>query len=541
MTSRILKAAFGVLAVAGCTFAAPDPNFHIYIAYGQSNMAGAGDIRDGIDNVEHPRYKMFATAICSGTFTPAGLGATQLNRSNLYAVYPAVPPMFHCAEGLGVADWFGRYMADSLPEVTIGVIPVAVGGSKIELFDKDKYEKYLSSEASYLVAWAQDYGADGNAHARIVETAKKAMEKGVIKGFIFHQGESGAMAGDDWQTEVKKTRDDILEALNLSADSIPFLAGEMEDDAAGGCCYSFAKTQVAGLPQKMSNTYVVKSTGLKGNGKDPYHFSSASYQEFGLRYAQMMLKHANVAPVDPVPSSPYKGSAIAIPGKVEMEDFDITGIGAGNVSYMENTSTNNGKTDYRSEPVDIYKNPAGGYSVGYTEVGEWLKYTVDVKKDGAYDLVMSVASGTDSSAFKLYIDDVAITDVVKVPQTGDDWSVYTELTAKTTELKSGKHTLKFEVVSPYVDIDYIEFKIDGESSSDTSDAIVQTLQKPMLYAGEYTVFDMQGKSVGTLYARSMKEATTEVRVAAKYRGLPKGVYYVRTDGGSLNIQKVVIR
>ena len=46
--------------------AAPDPNFHIYIAYGQSNMGGTADAQNA-DKVENPRFKIFATQKCSGT------------------------------------------------------------------------------------------------------------------------------------------------------------------------------------------------------------------------------------------------------------------------------------------------------------------------------------------------------------------------------------------------------------------------------------------------------------------------------------------
>jgi hypothetical protein len=346
-----------ILALPLLLHAAPDPNFHIYIAYGQSNMAGAGDIRDGVDNVEHPRFKMFATTKCVGTFRPTGLSQATLNRSTVGEIYPAIPPMFHCGEGLSVADWFGRAMADALPDVTVGIIPVAVGGTKIELFDKDKYAQYLNSlplpNDQYLINWAKDYGSDGNAHARIVETAKKAMEVGVIKGFIFHQGESGSMNGNNWQAEVKKTRDDILEALGLSSDTIPFLAGGLEEQDAGGCCWSFSRNNIKTLPNVMDNTYFVSSDGLSGNGKDSYHFSSASYQEFGKRYADEMLKHIKLGPVVLVPRSPYGENVVNIPGKIEAENFDVPGTGAANKTFSDTDSENRGKSTCRANEKQV--------------------------------------------------------------------------------------------------------------------------------------------------------------------------------------------
>ena len=55
-----LMAVAGVVAGAslfGVTsaVAAPNPNFHIYIAYGQSNMAGNGDIVPAEDQATDPK------------------------------------------------------------------------------------------------------------------------------------------------------------------------------------------------------------------------------------------------------------------------------------------------------------------------------------------------------------------------------------------------------------------------------------------------------------------------------------------------------
>ena len=526
-----VAAGLSLFAVSGVN-AAPDPNFHIYIAYGQSNMAGAGDIRKGTDDKEHPRYKMFATTACS-----------QLGRPTVGEIYPAIPPMFHCGEGLSVADWFGRYLADSLPDVTVGVIPVAVGGTKIELFDKDKYKNYLSTAESWLVNWAKDYGSDGNAYARIVEIAKKAQEVGVVKGFIFHQGESGAMNGNNWQDEVKKTRDDILKALNLSSDTVPFFAGGLEDQAAGGCCWSFTNNNIKTLPNKMDNTYFVSSDGLKGNGRDSYHFSSASYQEFGLRYAQAALKYANLKAVDPVPQEPFKGKAIEIPGKVEVEDFDKPGIGknedgTSNASYSDEDSENHGDSDYRKDTgVDLYK-AGDGIALGYTQTGEWLEYTVEVKADGDYNIDASVAAGNSTSGFKLYIDEKAITDEISVPQTADNkWDTYKTISVKEkVALKAGKHVLKLEITANYVNIDWIQF---STPSVEPPDGIAQIRFDATETESRFSVYNMQGKKLGTFTAKGMSDAMNLVKADAKLRMHSQGVFFIRKNGES-HIKKVVI-
>ena len=518
--SQVLTIAFGLiggaLLVPTPSQAAPDPNFHVYIAYGQSNMAGAGDIRKGTDDVEHPRFKMFATTACS-----------QLGRPTVGEIYPAKPPMFHCGEGLSVADWFGRYLADSLPDVTVGIIPVAVGGTKIELFDKDKYANYLSTAESWLVNWAKDYGSDGNAHARIVEIAKKAQQVGVIKGFIFHQGESGAMNGNDWQAEVKKTRDDILTALGMSSDTVPFLAGGLEDQAAGGCCWSFTNNNIKTLPNKMDNTYFVSSDGLKGNGKDSYHFSSASYQEFGLRYAQEMLKHISTVPVEPEPQKPFKGKAVDVPGKVEAEDFDIPGKGSGNNSYSVGT-TGKGDSDYRAgEGVNVYKKESGAVVVGYNQTGNYYQYTINVPAAAEYVVKASVAAeGSGSFVFK--VGDKVVSDTIAVED--DSWNKFVDVQGK-IKLEAGEQILTLEVTKEYFDIDYFEIKKDvcAPGDPDCGGTIAIAKFNAPMAAENYRIFDVNGVYVGMVRASGMQELRSNAKSLVKIGG----AYIAKPSAGKI--------
>jgi len=525
----------GVLMFTSMSNAAPDPNFHIYIAYGQSNMAGAGDIRNGIDNVEHPRYKMFATTGCAG-----------LGRPTLYEVYPAIPPMFHCGEGLSVADWFGRAMADALPDVTVGIIPVAVGGTKIELFDKDKYAQYLNSlplpNDQYLINWAKDYGSDGNAHARIVETAKKAMELGVIKGFIFHQGESGSMNGNNWQAEVKKTRDDILEALGLSSDTVPFLAGGLEEQDAGGCCWSFSRNNIKTLPNVMDNTYFVSSDGLSGNGKDSYHFSSASYQEFGKRYADEMLKHIKLGPVVLVPRTPYGENVVNIPGKIEAENFDVPGTGAANKTFSDTDSENRGKSTYRADDApsaDLY-DKAAGVILGYNQDGEWFEYSVNIKEAGDYTMFASVATDNSTSGFSLSIDGGTIAEI---PTSGTSFDSYNLVQTNVT-LPEGEHILRMTVTGSWFDIDYFTF-VKGK---DATDPEAYKTQEPESFTAlklvnnaetTFFLFDLQGKQVARFNAHGMDSA---IRIVQEGMGnLRQGVYLLRHKGPAAIQQKIVYK
>ena len=494
--------------------AAPDPNFHIYIAYGQSNMGGTADAQSA-DKAENPRFKIFASQKCSGK-----------GRNTLGEVYPAVPSLFNCGNTISIADWFGRTMADSMPDVTIGIIPVAVGGASIKLFDQDQYANYLSTAEDWLKNYAKEYASDGNVTKTIIDIAKKAQQVGVIKGFIFHQGETDG-GYPDWPKIVKKTRDDILKALDMRSDTVPFVAGEL---LRSGCCYS---DRVSKLPNTMDNTYYASSEGLDGNGVDRYHFGHDAYVTFGKRYAEQMLKAINRAPVVPEPQKPFKGKSFEIPGKIEAEDFDIPGVGSGNDSYSEKDSEDHGGTNYREGTgVDIYKK-ATGYIVGYNQEGEWLEYSVNVKEAGEYAFLAAVASANETSGFQMSLDGKNITEVISVPKNEgeDNYDDYNKVRA-TVNLPAGEHILRFTVTGSWMDVDYFVFGEDEIVCVDRCTDFVRPALSHATGTESYRMFDMNGNYLGTVRASGMQE----LRASAKTLVKTGGSYYVKSKNGSTMVR-----
>ena len=169
----------------------------------------------------------------------------------------------------------------------------------------------------------------------------------------------------------------------------------------------------------------------------------------------------------PVPRAPFKGEALAIPGKIEVEDFDINGVGQGNTTYNEKDTENHGDSDYRpGTGVDLYKK-ATGVIVGYNQAGEWLEYTVKVASTGTYTMNASVASANSTSSFKLSMDGKDITEEIAVPaatEGEDNYDEYNTVEAK-VNLTEGEHILRFTVTGDWMDIDWIEF-CAGESCED---------------------------------------------------------------------------
>lgn len=286
---RFFNLAMGVTLATACGVnAAADPNFHVYLAFGQSNMEGyanqPGDITSA-DKTSLPRFQVMGAVACS-------------NLSRVKDQWsPGIAPLFRCNTGLSPVDYFARTLVDSLPtSVKIGIVPVAVAGTAIKGFMPNgvgkAYYAGLSADQAYMRNIANEYG--GDPYARLVAMAKEAQKTGVIKGILFHQGETDAGPGT-WSDDVKSIYNQLLADLGVKAADVPFLAGEVYNNQS--------KNQtIDALPKIIPTAYVISSSGLTLHTSDTQykvHFSAQSYREFGKRYAQQMLKLLKLSSVHP--------------------------------------------------------------------------------------------------------------------------------------------------------------------------------------------------------------------------------------------------
>ena len=230
----------------------------------------------------------------------------------------------------------------------------------------------------------------------------------------------------------------------------------------------------------------------------------------------------------PVPRKPFKGEALAIPGKIEVEDFDINGVGQGNTTYNENDTENHGDSDYRpGTGVDLYKK-ASGIIVGYNQAGEWLEYTVKVAKTGTYTMNASVASANSTSSFKLSMDGKDITEEIAVPaatEGEDNYDEYNTVEADVS-LTEGEHILRFTVTGDWMDIDWISF-CEKEKCEGTT-LIGQRVNIAQAAPASYKVFSMTGKFLGNV---DLQGSVRDMAEGLKLAGFAKGVYMVRGAAG----------
>ena len=250
-----------------------DKNFYIFLAFGQSNMEGNARIEPQDTVNIDPRFRVMEAVDCPDLGRGKG------------GWYTAVPPLSRCRTGLTPGDYFGRTLVASLPKnIRVGIINVAVGGCKIELFEKDSYQSYTATAPGWMKNMIDSY--DGNPYNRLVEMARLAQKDGVIKGILLHQGESNT--GDTlWPQKVKGVYQNLLADLSLKADAVPLLAGELVGADQGGACASMNKI-IATLPQTIPTAHVISSVGCPQRG-DKLHFTAEGYRMLGRRYGQKML------------------------------------------------------------------------------------------------------------------------------------------------------------------------------------------------------------------------------------------------------------
>lgn len=261
-----------------------DPNFYIFLCFGQSNMEGAAkpEAQDLVS--PGPRFLLM----------PAVDDAERGRKMGEWC--EAVPPLCRPNTGLTPADWFGRTLVASLPEnIRIGVIHVAIGGIKIEGFMKDKINGYVKTEApDWMKGMLQAY--DDNPYERLVQLARKAQKEGVIKGILMHQGESNT--GDpEWGKKVKQVYDALCKDLKLKPKKVNLFAGNVVQAGGQGVCIG-CKKQIDELPNTIPTAQIISSDDCT-NGPDRLHFDAAGYRELGYRYGAAVARFLGYEPKSP--------------------------------------------------------------------------------------------------------------------------------------------------------------------------------------------------------------------------------------------------
>lgn len=230
-------------------------SFHLYLLIGQSNMAGRGEVAV-VDTIPHPR--VYA-----------------LNRDNRWV--PARDPLHFDKPIAGVSPGltFGKQMAELNPDIVIGLIPCAKGGSKIHHWQSGVYH-----DSTYSYPYDE-----------MLQRTRSVLDDGILKGVLWHQGEGNSL-NKEYAENYEEKLVAFVERLrkDLKHPGLPFIAAELGRFLPER--FSQRRTindAIRNLPRRLQNTAVVSSQGLTAKA-DSIHFNSAAARLLGERYAGMMCK-----------------------------------------------------------------------------------------------------------------------------------------------------------------------------------------------------------------------------------------------------------
>ncbi|MBK8807866.1 MAG: carbohydrate-binding protein [Bacteroidales bacterium] len=159
-----------------------------------------------------------------------------------------------------------------------------------------------------------------------------------------------------------------------------------------------------------------------------------------------------------IPQGPYGGTPHAIPGKIELEHFDVGGNG---VAYLDSTlgSQVDPRPDFRTdEDVDLETctDVGTGYNLGWTNAGEWLEYTANVATAGKYTLTFRAACNGADRTVSLATNGTTIANNIAIPNT-TGWQIWQDVKTEVT-LAAGIQVLRLTIgATNYVNLNYMSF------------------------------------------------------------------------------------
>jgi GH18 family chitinase len=171
------------------------------------------------------------------------------------------------------------------------------------------------------------------------------------------------------------------------------------------------------------------------------------------------LEYLNFNSLTTSSSTPYLGVPAVIPGTIEAENYDLGGEG---IAYHDSDAANDGGEYRLTEGVDIEAttDTGGGYDVGWTANGEWMKYSVNVTQPGAYTLQARVATQNSGDHFHVEIDGVNVSGTIVVPNTGG-WQNWQTVSVTTPALTTGVHTMRIVMDQGGFNLNYLNWSVNS--------------------------------------------------------------------------------
>lgn len=164
-------------------------------------------------------------------------------------------------------------------------------------------------------------------------------------------------------------------------------------------------------------------------------------------------------PVEPPLDSQvgYPDGPHPVPGTIEAENYDEASQPG--ISYND-LDSGNFRGAYRSDDVDIWPTfGEGGFTVGRTQGGEWLEYTITVAEEAEFDIGLRAATGSsDPGGVEVRVDDQLVGEIAQVPATG--WWNWSVRSIGQVTLAPGDHVLRIDITgNGQINLDRIEVRL----------------------------------------------------------------------------------
>lgn len=236
---------------------------------------------------------------------------------------------------------------------------------------------------------------------------------------------------------------------------------------------------------------------------------------------------------------PYGGTAHAIPGVLQSEDYDTGGAG---VAYYDATSANSGGS-YRTDGVDLEACGEGGYNIGWTANGEWLEYTVNVAAAGTYQVAVRYASLSATGNIHIESGGTNLSGAISLPSTGA-WQTYATVNATVT-LPAGEQILRVHITAGNINLNHLTFTSSGGArlthESKSSEELITVYPNP-IEDGKFTL-SIPADALGASYvlynlqgAVMLSGRLEDVQTALEVKALKPGVYMLQAAGEYRKIQ-----
>jgi len=343
-----------------------------------------------------------------------------------------------------------------------------------------------------------------------------------------------------------------------------------EENNVGWCWWTTKKVDTITSPYSAARPAAynqLRDYWRTGNNKPSPSVAEAILMELAenLKTENCTLRPGVVASLfDPdynIQSKPFKDHLI--PGTILMADYDLGNQG---IAYNDNvyqtvhwdnyTAWNSGY-QYRNDGVDIELGQSGTPSVGFTEDGEWLRYTLNAEQGGSYSLEIEVASPSSSGYLRLYIDGQQINQTIETPITGG-WQNWQAIHLDDISISAGSHVLTFEIFEAGFNLRFMEFFLDSawtETELPNNFILGQNYPNPFNSSTripiqinqadrlQLIIFDLLGREIQTYDLSSKLKGPALLKWNghdASEQIAPAGVYYYQAiDGEEMQVGKML--